>query len=122
MVQATPAGLPAHELVKDKRLINSFILANICDTLLTGIALQLPGFMEKGFLAGRMLEQAQGLELLIFKTAITAFMIGIFALAAHHQGRWSHPIKTALRIGTMVVWCVVAWNELNIALALTSII
>ncbi|HZQ05135.1 MAG TPA: DUF5658 family protein [Anaerolineae bacterium] len=122
MLEITPAISQAQELIQDKRLINSFILANLCDALLTGIALQLPGFMEKGVLAGQMLAQAQVIELLILKTSITAFMIGIYALAAQREGRWAYSIKTALRIGTLVVWGVVAWNELNIVLALSAMI
>lgn len=105
---------------KEKRLINSFLLANICDIVVTAVALSLPGFVEKGLVAGEMFEQARFIEPVIFKIAITAFMIGIYALAMHRRGRWSSPIATALRIGTIVVWVVVAWNELNVALALNQ--
>jgi hypothetical protein len=122
MVNVTHIYSQTQVMTKGKRLIHSFILANICDALLTGIALQLPGFMEKGFLAGEMMAQAKVIELLIFKTAITAFMIGIYALAAHRNGRWSSSIETALKIGTVVVWIVVAWNELNILLALREML
>jgi hypothetical protein len=103
--------------MNQKRLINSFLLANVGDAVLAGIALLLPGFAEKGWPAGDMLAQGRVVELLIFKTAITAFMIGIYALAVQRNGRWTSPITTALRLGTILVWLAVAWNELNIALA-----
>lgn len=122
MLDGTALYPQTQGMIKEKKLINSFVLANLCDALLTGIALQLPGFMEKGFVAGEMLAQSRVFELLIFKTAVTAFMIGIYALAAHRKSRFSHSIEVALRIGTVVVWCVVAWNELNIALALSALI
>lgn len=107
-----------HQVHIKKRRIDSFLLANVCDGVLTAIALQLPGFSEKGFVAGEMLSQAMVVELVIFKIAITAFMIGIYALAVQDKGRWSFPVETALRIGTGIVWTIVAWNELNIVFAL----
>lgn len=111
-----------NSMFKEKRLINSFLLANICDIVITAIALSLPGFVEKGLVAGNMFEQARFLEPIIFKIAITAFMIGLYALAMHRRGRWSDPIATALKIGTVVVWSVVAWNELNVVLALDQLL
>jgi hypothetical protein len=105
-----------------KRKINSFVLANVCDALLTGIALNLPGFVEKGILGQAMLADAKVIPLLIFKTAITAFMVGLYALVAHREGEWAGAVKVALQIGTVIVWVVVAWNELNIVLALGQMI
>lgn len=105
---------------KARKLINSFILANVCDAVVTGIALNMPGFVEKGIVAQDMLANAQGVRLLIFKTAVTAFMIGIYALSTERRGRWSVAIQTGLQIGTVIVWAVVAWNELNVALALSQ--
>lgn len=122
MPDGTTVHAPPRGMVKEKRLINSFILANLCDVVLTGIALQIPGFIEKGIVAGEMLAQARIFELLILKTAVTAFIIGTYALAAHRKSRYSHSIEVALRIGTLVVWCAVAWNELNIAVALSAIL
>jgi hypothetical protein len=118
MVPVFPGALRLTGISEGKPLINSFILANLCDALITGVALTLPGFVEKGILGEGMLAGSQVFELLILKTAITAFMIGIYALTAHRQGRWSAPIQTALRLGTMAVWAVVAWNEVNVLLAL----
>ena len=120
MVDVTPAQLPSSQLNHSKRLINSFVLANLCDALATGVALSLPGFVEKGLVAGHLLAQSQTIPLLILKTAITAFMIGIYALTTHRQARWSRPIATALKICTILVWCAVAWNEVNIAVALAA--
>jgi hypothetical protein len=117
MAIAIPTTLQLTGITHGRRLINSFLLANICDALITGVALSLPGFMEKGLLAEGMLASSRVFELLILKTAVTAFMIGIYALTANRPGRWSPPIQTALRIGTMAVWAVVAWNELNVILA-----
>lgn len=117
MLEPTPAQSSSHHLVRSKRLINSFVLANLCDAVATGVALSLPGFIEKGPLAGHMLADAQTIPLLILKTAITAFMVGIFALSTHRANRWAGPITTALRIATVLVWAVVAWNEFNILLA-----
>jgi hypothetical protein len=99
---------------RHKRLINSFLLANLADAILTGIGLNLLGFREIGVVAGGMLAADAAVELLIFKIAITAFMIGIYALAVTRQGRWSSSIQSAVRIGNIAVWLVVAWNELNI--------
>jgi len=122
IVTATTLYSQTRVLTKGKRLIHSFILANLCDALLTGLALSLPGFVEKGLLAADMLAQAKVIELLIFKTAMVAFMVGIYALTAHRSGRWSYSIEAALKIGTVIVWLVVAWNELNIILALSEML
>lgn len=120
MADVTPAQLPTSKLIQSKRLINSFVLANFCDALATGVALSLPGFAEKGLVAQHLLAQSETIPLLIIKTAITAFMVGIYALTVSRQARWSRPIATALKICTIIVWCAVAWNELNIALALSA--
>lgn len=118
MLDATPAQLITSKLTQSKQLINSFVLANVCDALVTGVGLLMPGFVEKGLLASHLLAESQTIPLLILKVAVTAFMIGIYALTTPHQGRWSRPIATAFKLCTILVWCAVAWNELNIALAL----
>ncbi len=109
-------------MTREKKLINSFILANVCDVCITFIALMLPGFTEKGFLAGTLFARAQVSEVLILKIAITAFMIGIYALAVHRDGRLLQPVQAALRTGNALVWFVVAWNELNVVLALSQML
>lgn len=103
-------------------MINSFILANISDVILTAIGLAVFGFIEIGIVAGNMVAFSQISQLLILKTAVTAFMVGIYALSAHHNTRWRSSVETALKIGTVLVWVVVAWNELNIALALGQLL
>lgn len=108
--------------MKEKQLINSFVLANISDVVVTGVGLSLPGVMEKGVRAQELFAHGAVSEMLIAKSAITAFMIGIYALAVHRQARLSNAIGTALKIGTIVVWAVVAWNELNVGLALTELL
>lgn len=119
MLNATrlPATAP-RAFGNEIRQINSFLLANICDVVVTGVALMLPGFVEKGLVAGEMFSQARTVEMLILKTAVTAFMIGVYALAMHRSSRWSKAVGTAMRIATILVWAVVAWNEFNILLAL----
>jgi len=122
MTETLTISLETRERTKGMRLINSFVLANLCDAILTGIALNMPGFSEKGLLAADMLAHAQVIELVIFKISITAFIIGIYALTAQHKSRWSRPIELSLKIGIVLVWCVVAWNELNIILALRAML
>jgi hypothetical protein len=122
MLDVTPAQLPSSKLLQSKQLINSFILANFCDALVTGVALTLPGFVEKGLLGQHLLAQSQTIPLLIFKTAITAFMIGIYALTMNRQARWARPVALALQICTVLVWCAVAWNELNIVVAMAALL
>lgn len=122
MSEKTPIALQTRTQVKGKQLINSFLLANCCDALLTGLALQLPGFVERGLVAREMLAQARGLELLILKIAITAFMIGIYALAAERHTRWRFSVEAALRVGITLVWLAVAWNEINLVLALSEML
>ncbi len=58
-------------MTKEKRLINSFALANLCDAMVTGVALMLPGFVEKGLMGAQLLADEKAIELLIVKTAIT---------------------------------------------------
>lgn len=108
--------------MKEKQLINSFVLANVSDVVSTAVGLSLPGVAEKGVSAQDMFAQGRFSEALIVKSAITAFMIGIYALAAHRQARLYPAIDKALKISTIILWLVVAWNELNIGLALTDIL
>jgi hypothetical protein len=109
-------------MMKEMKLINSFVLANISDAVVTGVGLHLPGMTERGVRASEMFAQGQISEMLIFKTAITALMIGIYALAASRRVRWAYPIEAALKIGNVLLWVVVAWNELNVGLALNQLL
>jgi hypothetical protein len=108
--------------MREKRLINSFALANLSDMVVTGVGLSLPGIREKGIQAEDMFAQGQVSEMLIIKVAVTAFMIGIYALAAHRNSRYHPAIEKALKIGTVLVWLAVAWNELTVGLTLSALL
>ena len=92
------------------RLINLFLLASFLDLALTLIALGL-GMAE----LNPLVAYVQAANLAVFKIAVAMLAVGVYALGANRlSGRWD----TAWLICVAMMWLVVVWNGINIALFL----
>ncbi len=97
-----------------KRLITSFFLANAVDATITSLLLTQQGWQELNRLAYESIAQDGIQEILILKLAVTAVMIGSYALAHCINSRLEYPLEKALQWGAMMVWGVQVWNAANV--------
>lgn len=91
--------------------MTSFFVANAIDAIITTHALRLGLAEEKGFIQPLM--EGHLSDALIIKTAIPAFLVGIYALSQHHTSKWTLPVDRAIRMANVLTWSVVAWNTLQ---------
>ena len=85
----------------------------VLDTSLTINALIQPEWQELNRYAVSRIEAGNFDQVLIAKMALTAVMIGSYALASKIGSRWKMPIEKAMQIGNMIIWGAVAWNLVN---------
>ncbi len=100
--------------MKDKQLIVSFFLANLVDAISTSLLLTQEGWQELNGLALQKIQMGELHELIIIKLALTAVLIGSYALARSLNSRLEYPLEQSLRLGGLVVWGVQIWNAFNI--------
>ena len=108
--------------MKEKRLITIFFLGNMIDASSTAYLLAQDGWQELNVFANGKIVQGEFTELIILKLAVTAVLIGSYALAKSTGSRLKFPLEKSLSIGTYAIWGVLAWNALNViaTMALTS--
>jgi hypothetical protein len=104
-----------------KRLITSFFLANLFDIVITTVFLSQDGWRELNSLAQNKIVMGEFYELIILKTALTAVLIGGYALASTLNSRLAYPLEQAVRIGSIVVWSVQIWNTINVIASVSLI-
>jgi hypothetical protein len=97
--------------MKEKNLMNMFLLGNIMDVAITSISLNAGLATE----LNKIPENSQ--EGLILKAASTALILGVYAMANEYSSeeRGKYVVDKAMKIGNGVVWMAVAWNILNVA-------
>jgi hypothetical protein len=100
--------------VDQKRLITSFFLANAVDATITSMLLTQQGWQELNRLAFDSIAQDGIQEVLILKLALTAVLIGSYALAHCISSRLEYPLEKALQWGAILVWGVQVWNAANV--------
>lgn len=64
-------------------------------------------------LASNKIEQGDFHEVLILKTALTAVLIGTYALSVKRNNRWLFPTEKALQVSSVLVWGAQVWNAVN---------
>lgn len=102
---------------RDKLLITFFFLAAIADIVTTLFGLNLAGFREVGVNGSAQIAAGAGMNAMVFRMAITGFMIGAYALFKHreHAFLWNS-FEKALVIANPITWAVVFFNTFQIAL------
>ena len=107
------------QAVRGKTLMTSFFAAEMLDTGMTKLVV--------GHLGGREINPV-GVELMnnlgtdgafILKTALTAFLIGMYALASDHNLKaagidFKYGLERSLQWGNLMLWGIVAWNSVNL--------
>ncbi len=104
--------------MKEKRLMTLFWGSGVADIVTTSIGISLAGFAEIGIL-GSPIKQEYGIHAAyIMRTAVTAWMIGIYALTKTNDSRWAFSFEKAMNISSIISWAVVALNTVQISLYL----
>lgn len=98
--------------MKEKVLMTSFFIAGAVDMASTSYGLTLPGFTEQGIAGAQFVESGQFTHALLVRTAVTAWMIGTYALTKTHQSRWTFPVEKAMAINNVICWGI---NVLNVS-------
>jgi hypothetical protein len=106
--------------VDEKRLITAFFLGNAIDSTSTSILLTQKGWQELNQFVVNKIAMGEFHDVLILKLALTAVLIGTFALATCIESRWAAPIGKALRIGNLLVWGTQIWNGINLLATILS--
>lgn len=102
---------------REKVLITSFFLAGLADIGSTAIALSLAGFREVGLNGARQVAAGSTVNALVFRMAVTAFMIGMYALCKHWgHGRLAYAFEKTLTATTPLAWGVALLNVFQIGL------
>lgn len=112
------------QLIKGRALMTSFAAAGAIDTTMTAIAINHFDAKEINPFGGaelmRNLDQA---EVFILKTAVSAILIGLYALTSIHEPKLKiksaeikgkYVMENALQSGNILAWGVVAWNSVSL--------
>ena len=97
-----------------KRLITSFFVANVVDSLITAYFLSQEGWQELNLFAVGKISRGEFYQVLILKIAVTAILIGAYAIAKSLNSRLEYPLERSVQIGTALVWIVQVWNAFNV--------
>jgi len=99
---------------KENRIMTSFTLAHYSDTVISSVAMgiNLPGFSEVGLLS--LIPEVNFGEAVIVKTAVTACLIGLYALTKKHNNRFAYSFEEALKISNVLTWGMTALNTLQV--------
>ena len=101
-------------MLNERKLINYFVLGQMADIFVTKIALdQLQGFREVGVLGSELIEQ-QETRLLIIKIAITALMVGGFALSRNKNRMMEFVTRRSMEISTGILYLILTANASQI--------
>ena len=73
--------------MSEKGLMTSFFMAGLFDVSSTAIGLRM-GFQEVGPLASGVVESGNIHVAFISRMAVTAVMLGLYALTKKHNNRW----------------------------------
>lgn len=103
--------------MKEKFIMTTFFAGGMADIATTAIGLN-AGFKEIGFLGSYMSEMNNMTGAYIVRTAISAILIGLYALTKEKNSRFAISFDGAVRISNVISWGVVALNAVQVAHAL----
>lgn len=111
----------AGDNVNHRVVMTSFLVANLSDLILTGLAMSLPGFREMGLGASWWFSVGQQTAVYATKMGVAAVFLGAYAMAIPRGGLWRSVAVPVLRMGCWVVWAAVVWNAVNIVATLATL-
>lgn len=92
----------------EKKLIQHFHLANWAD-----IGITFAGIHQ--FEAQELNPLGFTEQTVIAKMAVVIFLTALYALSKTNDSKYAQSVETSLQIGTALVYSVVLWNTLNVA-------
>lgn len=99
--------------MKEKLNMSLFMAAGLGDIATTSFALS-QGYKE-AWILGPFVEKYNLTGALIFRMAVTAVVIGGYALTKERNGRFAYSFDKALRLGNVFYWGILAINTLQLA-------
>lgn len=99
-----------------KALMTSVFLSNFADIATTSYGVFYGGMQEVGIAGSRFTEAGRLSDAFILRTAVTAGMIGLYALAKKHGGRWELPFDALMHATNIIWWSVVVANTLQMVI------
>lgn len=104
--------------MKEKVIMTSVLAAGFADVGTTAIGLN-SGFREVGILASQMVESGHTTEAYLTRIAVSAILIGIYAVSKEYPNKFTNSIDKGIRIGNIFAWGIAALNAAQIAAYLT---
>lgn len=101
--------------MKEKFIMSSLFVGSVGDVATTAYALN-QGLSEKGVMGARLMEMNNPTGAFIYRMAVTAVIIGIYAIAQEKPGRFTFSIDRAARIANVITWGITALNAVQIVL------
>lgn len=99
--------------MKEKIIMTSVVTAAFADAGTTAMGLNM-GFREVGILPSHMVESGLTTEAYITRIAVSAVLIGIYALSKQYPNKYSDSVDKGIRIGNLVAWGVAALNAVQL--------
>jgi len=94
--------------------MTSLLAASVADVVTTGVGLNV-GLTESGFAGSHFIESGNPDAAYVSRVAVTALLIGVYALSKEYPGRFSYSIDKAMNILNVVAWGIVVLNTAQIA-------
>lgn len=100
--------------MKEKFVMTSLLVGGVADIATTAVGLS-QGFQEVGGFGSHAAETGNMNGAYIYRMAVTAILIGIYAYSKENPNRFSYSIDRAARISNLILWGVVALNAVQLA-------
>lgn len=100
--------------MKEKFVMTTFLAAGLGDVATTAVGLS-NGFKETGIMGQHLVEMNNETGAYVARVAVSAVLIGIYALSKEYPNRFSFSVDRAMRISNVITWGIVALNTVQIA-------
>lgn len=94
--------------------MTAFFVAGMGDVATTAFGLA-GGFLERGVAGRYLVEAGSPVNAMILRTAVTAVLIGTYALSQEKDWRYKFSFDRAIRISNIITWGVLAFNTIQFA-------
>jgi hypothetical protein len=99
--------------MKERILMTSVLIGSMADVVSTHMGLNL-GLKEIGLVGSLNFENHSMTNAYISRIAVTALIIGMYALTKEYPNRLSYSVDKATRIINLITWGVVAMNSIQL--------
>lgn len=95
-------------------MMTTFLVGGLGDVATTAVGLS-NGFREVGPLGSQLMEADNHTGAYVARIAVTAVLLGLYALSKEHPNRFTYSVDRAMRISNVITWGIVALNAVQIA-------